>query len=114
MKLSSAPWMMLTALLIAAPASAELSSYDKAPAPPPIAEEDPAIGNVPPQVIITRHQNYVTREHSVNGRIRMVEVFPDFGPSYVLLDTDGDGSLDTRRNQMLPPFSPPMWRLYSW
>lgn len=101
-------------LLSSTATNAQLSAYDRAPAPPPVAREDPNIGTVPPQVVIRRHANSVTREYRANGRLYMIEVYPDLGPSYVLIDTDGDGNLETRRNQVLPPFSPPMWRLFSW
>ena len=44
----------------------------------------------------------------------MIKVTPEKGFSYYLVDSDGDGRLDTRRNALEPNFLVPQWTLLRW
>ncbi len=72
-------------------------------------------GNVPePEVTITTSgDNTSVEEYRVNGQIYMVKITPAKGYPYYLIDTDGDGDLDSRRNDLEGrPVS--QWILFRW
>lgn len=90
-----------------------------APTPPPMpegnsekntAEED----NLEPQVTIIRRADSTVEEYRVNGQLYMVKITPDVGPAYYLVDTDGDGSLETTRHSLDANHNIPQWILFSW
>lgn len=83
-----------------------------APPPPPQVESGETLE---PQVTIRRTDEAAIAEYRVKGRLYMVKVTPNRGgPSYYLIDTDGDGELDTKRHQLDPDFNVSMWKLFSW
>ena len=67
-----------------------------------------------PEVVITPRDNGRVKEYRVNGRLYMIEIKPSKGPSYFLVDTDGDGSLDTRENDVSNGIQIPSWPLLRW
>lgn len=69
---------------------------------------------VEPQVTITRNQNEIIEEHRINGQLFMIKVTPRKGFTYYLVDTDGDGSLDSRQNELDEGLLIPQWTLFSW
>jgi len=100
--------------------------------PPPTITEAPASSNanmeanqptdqelleqaeLEPQVTIIRHEHDTVEEYRVNGILKMVKVTPDFGPTYYLVDNDGDGQLETSRFAIDPNAQLPQWILFSW
>lgn len=50
----------------------------------------------------------------MGGRLYMVKITPDKGPSYYLVDSDGDGNLETRRFEISQDFAVPQWTLKRW
>ena len=117
--------LMLLALAAAAPALAEQAP---APLPPPIEDTQPATAPDPalpekielppspesaPTVQIRKIDNGDTvEEYRVNGRLTMVKVNPLRGPSYTLIDANGDGRLD--RKDVEGDVAPVYWTLYEW
>ncbi|MDZ4262582.1 MAG: DUF2782 domain-containing protein [Pseudomonadota bacterium] len=78
-----------------------------------IAQE--ASGAAEPEVVITpRGDDSRVKEYRVNGRLYMVEVAPAKGPHYFLVDSDGDGTLETRQNGPLTGVEVPRWTLLKW
>ncbi len=72
-------------------------------------------GNVPEAevVITTTRRNSAVEEYRVNGRIFMIKITPAKGFPYYLIDTDGDGDLDSRRNDLEGrPVN--QWILFRW
>ncbi|MEW5009913.1 MAG: DUF2782 domain-containing protein, partial [Cycloclasticus sp.] len=53
-------------------------------------------------------------EYSVNGRVYMVKISPANAPAYYLVDSDGDGDLETRRSALEEGMNIPQWLLISW
>jgi hypothetical protein len=74
------------------------------------AEED----NLEPQVTIVRRAESTVEEYRVNGQLYMVKITPDIGEPYYLVDTDGDGSLETTRHSVDVNHNIPQWILFSW
>ncbi len=72
-------------------------------------------GNVPgPEITITTSGGRTSvEEYRVNGRLYMIKITPAKGFPYYLIDTDGDGDLDSRRNDLQGrPVN--QWILFRW
>ena len=111
--------LSLTGLLSAAP----LMAQDEAPppetppvvedaAPPPMPSDDRE--GLEPEVTIIRKQDRTIEEYRVNGQLYMIKVTPSKGYPYYLVDADGDGSLETRRNELDPRILVPSWVIFRW
>ena len=70
--------------------------------------------SVEPEVVITPSENKRIKEYRVNGQLYMIEVIPQKGPPYFLVDTDGDGLMESRRSHAGPDVLIPRWILLSW
>jgi hypothetical protein len=84
-------------------------------ATPLYAEEAVAAGDeeLQPEVTIVRRGNETIEEYRVGGQLYMIKITPSKGAPYYLMDTDGDGSLETRRNDLENP-SVVQWRIFTW
>ena len=67
-----------------------------------------------PEVQILQDKHANIEEFRSNGKVYMIKVKPKKGPAYYLVDADGDGQLDTRRNDLQPDLLIPSWVLFSW
>ncbi|MFN2309080.1 MAG: DUF2782 domain-containing protein [Gammaproteobacteria bacterium] len=110
---------ILAGLLAAAPVSAQV---DEPPpggtlltndAPPPALPRDDQEG-IEPEVTIVRQRDRTIEEYRVNGQLYMIKVTPSKGYPYYLVDADGDGNLETRRNELDPRILLPSWVIFRW
>ena len=77
------------------------------------AEEDDSRNIPQPEVRIIRKKDTVIEEYRVNGHLRFVKITPSVGLPYYMVDTDGDGILETRENDLdNPPIN--QWILLEW
>ena len=51
-------------------------------------------------------------EYRVAGQLHVVKVTPVTGPTYYLVDSNGDGLLDSSEGE--GPVSPVYWKLFEW
>lgn len=66
-----------------------------------------------PKVRIIKRDDATIEEYRVNGMLRYAKITPTSGPAYYLVDTDGDGQLDSRHDDLTnPPVQ--QWILYQW
>lgn len=81
---------------------------------PTIPDEAEDSRNIPePEVRIIRKKDTVIEEYRVNGRVRFVKITPSSGSPYYMIDTDGDGILETRDDNFTnPPIN--QWILLEW
>lgn len=101
--------------VVATPSLAE-ESFTDAPPPPPIPAEEsyiPAEEGMEPQVTIRKRGSEVVEEYRQNGQLYMIKITPSKGLPYYLVDSDGDGSLETRRNSLDDP-EVVKWRIFTW
>ena len=70
--------------------------------------------NLGPDVQILQSKSADIEEFRSNGQVYMIKVKPKKGPAYYLVDADGDGDFDTRRNDLQPNLLIPSWVLFSW
>ncbi len=96
------PAMRMLSMLASCLLLAACASLDSAPAIPAGAVESTR----------TEANGDVVSEFRVNGQLAMVRVVPARGPTYFLIDGNGDGRLDSRRGQ--GPVSPVYFKLYGW
>ena len=81
--------------------------------PPPVESGQP----MEPDVTIIRRDKDTIEEYRVHNRLYMVKITPVIGPAYYLLDTDGDGEMDVRKNGIQTgdnTMKIPQWVLLSW
>lgn len=67
-----------------------------------------------PEITITRTQTETIEEYRANGQLYMIKITPRKGFAYFLVDTDGDGRLDRRQNELDEGLLIPQWKLLSW
>ena len=100
--------------------SPALLAQEAAPVPPAMPEQAEVVDNTPiqdeelqPEVTILHRDGDVVEEYRVGGQLYMVKITPNKGLPYYLVDSDGDGSLETRRNELDNP-EVVKWRIFSW
>ena len=72
--------------------------------------DDPTLGLQNPDVVTRTEANGdVITEYRVAGQLQVVKVTPARGPTYYLMDNDGDGQPDDGA-----PVSPVYWKLFEW
>ena len=85
-----------------------------------VAEQAQDNGNVDdnagiqPEVVIRDKPDRQIEEYRKGGRIVMIKITPEKGVVYYLVDTDGDGYLDTRENQLPADILIPQWKIFQW
>ncbi|RMG31284.1 MAG: DUF2782 domain-containing protein [Gammaproteobacteria bacterium] len=96
------------------------SSPDAAPVPdgapdstpPPLPDEHEPVPE--PKVTIIHREGETISQYSINGQVYLIKVKPAKGPAYYLIDTDGDGNLETRRDELDPVQLVPAWVILRW
>lgn len=66
------------------------------------------------KVRIRGGKDEVISEFRINGQLYMIRVTPKKGVPYYLVDSDGDGKLETRWNELAPNLLIPSWVLLRW
>lgn len=98
-------------LFITGTALADTSYLEQPPViPPPLADGE----SIEPEITIIQQEDRTIEEYRVNGQLYMIKVTPSVGPSYYLMDTDGDGRLETRRHELDSKLLVPNWILFEW
>lgn len=72
----------------------------------------PSEESAPTVTIRTTETGDTVEEYRQNGRLTMIKVTPQRGPSYMLIDTDGDGRVD--RSDGVGAVAPIYYKLYEW
>ncbi|WP_046078118.1 DUF2782 domain-containing protein [Halomonas sp. HG01] len=57
--------------------------------------------DVEPDVTIRQEEDRTIREYRVNGELYAIEIKPATGPSYYLVDRDGDGDFERQNGQRI-------------
>jgi len=117
----------ISPVLWAAESADSGNGLSDAPPPPPPASAPgtkapnlpaPSVGNdgkqsLEPQVTIIQRAHTKIEEYRIHGQLKYVKITPDKGAPYYLIDTNGDGMLDTRSDNLKnPPIN--QWILFQW
>jgi hypothetical protein len=76
------------------------------------AQEDSA--RPTPDITIIQGADKTIAEYRIHGRLYMIKVTPKKGPPYYMVDTDGDGNLESRRSGLSEDLLIPSWTLLEW
>jgi len=79
-------------------------------ASPTLAEEENSSG----EVTIEESKPDIVEELRVNGQLYAIRVTPKHGVPYYLVDSDGDGNLETRKNDTDSDLLIPAWVIKKW
>lgn len=108
----------LAGTLAAAPAVAQppppLPAKVSPPAAPGVPNPNGEHSDLRPKVTIRHERGKEIEEFSIHGQVYMVKVTPKIGPPYYLVDTNGDGHLNARVNELNPKIMVPQWVLFRW
>ncbi|RTQ98937.1 DUF2782 domain-containing protein [Halomonas nitroreducens] len=63
-------------------------------------------GDVEPDITIRQEEDRTIREYRVNGALYAIEIRPSAGPSYYLVDHDGDGNFERQQGDRI---AVPQW-----
>ncbi len=97
-------WFCLVLMLLSLPVLAQEEAAG-------VPEEEEILA---PTVTIVEDGKNVVEEYRLNGQLYMIKVTPKKGKPYYLVDADGDGLLDQRRNDLDPDVMIPSWVLLKW
>jgi len=67
-----------------------------------------------PDITIIRKGKKTIQEYRRGGRLYMVKIIPDVGPPYYFIDSDGDGKMDVKGNDLDKGSRVNMWKLLEW
>jgi hypothetical protein len=96
--------------LITAPATASLMTTILFFASATFAAEPESSG----EVTIQGEKTDIVEELRVNGQLYAIRVTPKHGVPYYLVDSDGDGDLETRKNDTDSDLLIPAWVIKKW
>jgi hypothetical protein len=101
---------VLGLLMVATTAVAEEPA---APPPPEIPPQVESGEVLEPEVTIVESEKGKIYRYSINGKVYMVKVVPTSGAPYYFIDSDGDGQLDARADD-IKEASVQQWEILSW
>jgi hypothetical protein len=81
--------------------------------PPVIPEPLQSGESMEPDIDIIQEDDRTVEEYRMNGQLYMIKVTPSIGKPYYLMDSDGDGSLETKSFE-LDSGAVPNWILLEW
>ncbi|QWF71286.1 DUF2782 domain-containing protein [Methylomonas paludis] len=67
-----------------------------------------------PDITITRKGEETIQEYRRNGKLYMIKIIPQIGPAYYMLDTNGDGQMDVKKNDMDRNTNINLWNIFQW
>ncbi len=109
---------LLHALLLSALCQPALAAAPDDPPPPPQSPPQslPPSGEeeLHPEVTIRHHKEKTVEEYRIGGQLYMIKVIPKVGKPYYLVDSDGNGSLDMRQDELEPRLLVPTWVIFRW
>ncbi|WP_295886303.1 DUF2782 domain-containing protein [uncultured Thiohalocapsa sp.] len=70
--------------------------------------------DIQPAVTIEEYDNRTVERFSVNNNTYMLKITPTAGAPYYLVDEDGSGDMEWRRNAAGLSTRVPQWTLMSW
>ena len=77
---------------------------------------DPAVveSGFDPEINIQQFDNREVQEYSVNDQVYMIKITPKVGSPYYLVDPDGTGEMEYKRDTLGLEVNPPRWTLFRW
>lgn len=108
-------------MLLLPAAQAQEPPVDDIPPPPMDVPEPPDLPmpvqsgeEMQPDITIIRKGKDTIEEYRRGGKLYMVKVKPQVGPAYYLIDTNGDGRMDVKKNDLDKTSTINQWILFEW
>lgn len=95
-------------------AQSQEPTLQEAPEPPELPRQVQSGETLEPDVTIIRRRQETVTEYRVNGKLRAIKVQPRNAPAYYLVDADGDGTPESRRDGFGEDILIPQWVIFSW
>ena len=95
-------------------AAAELEEPPAAPEPPELPPRVQSGEEMEPDITIIRKGKDTIQEYRRNGKLYMIKVLPQIGPAYYMLDSNGDGTMDIKKNDLDKNTNINQWLLFEW
>jgi len=67
-----------------------------------------------PEINIQQFDNRDVQEYSINDHVYMIKITPKYGSPYYLVDPDGTGEMEYKRDTVGLEVNPPQWTLFRW
>lgn len=99
---------------LATMAQSQEPALPDAPEPPTLPQRVQSGETLEPDVTIIRRREETVTEYRVNGKLRAIKVQPNNAPAYYLVDSDGDGRPESRRDGFGEDILIPQWVIFSW
>lgn len=84
------------------------------PEPPELPPRIQSGEEMEPDITIIRKGKDTIQEYRRNGKLYMIKVQPQVGPPYYLLDKNGDGVMDVKKNDLDKGTEINQWLLFEW
>lgn len=96
--------------------AAESASNEPAavPEPPDLPPRVQSGEEMEPDITIIRKGKDTIQEFRRHGKLYMVKIQPQIGPAYYMLDTNGDGEMDVKKNDLDDNVNINKWTLFEW
>jgi len=108
-------FIVLFLIVISNTAFAEQNAgFEAVPEPPELPMPVKSGETLEPDITIIRKGKKTIQEFRKNGQLYMVKIIPAVGPSYYLIDTDGDGNMDVRGSDLDKGMKINQWKLFEW
>jgi hypothetical protein len=107
-------FVILSFLLINNSFAEQSQELAPVPEPPDLPLPVESGESLEPDITIIRKGKKTIHEFRKNGQLYMVKVIPTVGPSYYLIDTNGDGKMDVKRNDLDKGTRIHQWKLLQW
>ena len=80
------------------------------------ADVDPVLieEGLEPEINIQQFDNREVQEYSINDHVYMIKITPKHGFPYYLVDPDGTGEMEYKRDTLGLEVNPPRWTLFRW
>ncbi len=103
--------ILLLSTNLLAEEAVKLEDLPDAPPPPSVVDSGETLE---PDITIINKEDETIEEYRINGSLYMIKVTPALGPSYYLIDNDGDGMMETNMSEIYSDFVVPQWVIFSW
>ncbi len=67
-----------------------------------------------PEINIQQFDNREVQEYSINDHVYMIKITPTRGSPYYLVDPNGTGEMEYKRDTLGLEVNPPQWTLFRW
>lgn len=107
---ASIVFFSLTTLALAATEAEPVAMPEQPELPPAIQSGE----EMQPDITIIRKGKETIQEFRRNGKVYMIKIVPQVGPAYYMLDTNGDGKMDVKKNDLDKNTDINQWLLFEW